>query len=253
VIAAAEQRAQSIGLGADRVLICADAVTEEAYLRALSTALGTVFEPLDHIRRANCPLDDRQLIQAAAAGLLPLREEGEIVWIIAPRCFTARRLADPRRARPAWLRSFRLTTSQRLARFATRHSQEAIGRRASHGLRDLWPLFSNAPRPHSIGRFTVVTLLLLAATVLVAVPAGLWEILATSLCSVFLAAAALRLLSVAFASHSAVRPVRRRDHALPVYTIICALYREANVVGNLVAAIRALDYPGIMAQTPLAF
>jgi cellulose synthase/poly-beta-1,6-N-acetylglucosamine synthase-like glycosyltransferase len=34
---------------------------------------------------------------------------------------------------------------------------------------------------------------------------------------------------------------------LPIYTIICALYREAPVVENLVAAIRALDYPGIMA------
>ena len=243
VIAAAERRAQSIGLGADRVLICADVITEEAYLHALSAALGTAYEPLDRIRRANCPLDDQQLIQAAAAGLLPLREAGEIVWIIAPRCLTARRLADPRRTRPAWLRSFRLTTSQRLAHFAAQYSQTAIGRRAAYGLRDLWPFFSNAPRPHRVGRFTVVTLLLLAATVLVAVPAGLWEILATCLCSVFLAAAALRLLSVAFANHSAIRPVRRRDHKLPVYTIICALYREANVVGNLVAAIRALDYP----------
>ncbi len=33
------------------------------------------------------------------------------------------------------------------------------------------------------------------------------------------------------------------DYELPIYTIICPLYREARVVGNLVAAIRALDYP----------
>ena len=37
--------------------------------------------------------------------------------------------------------------------------------------------------------------------------------------------------------------IRIDDDKLPIYTIICALYREANVVGNLVAAIRALDYP----------
>jgi cellulose synthase/poly-beta-1,6-N-acetylglucosamine synthase-like glycosyltransferase len=30
---------------------------------------------------------------------------------------------------------------------------------------------------------------------------------------------------------------------LPIYTIICALYREAPVVDRLVAAIQALDYP----------
>jgi hypothetical protein len=34
--------------------------------------------------------------------------------------------------------------------------------------------------------------------------------------------------------------------------VICALYRETAVVNDLVAAIRALDYPGIMAQAPQA-
>ena len=70
-------------------------MTEEAYLTALASSLGTSFEPLDRISRADCPLDDNQLIQARAAGLLPLREGNEIVWVIAPRCLTARRLADP--------------------------------------------------------------------------------------------------------------------------------------------------------------
>jgi len=100
VIAAAEHRARSIGLGADRVLIYGDAITEEAYLTALAAFLGTSYERLD----------DKQLIQAAAAGLLPLREGSEIVWIIAPRCLTARRLAEPRQVRPQCLRSFRLTS-----------------------------------------------------------------------------------------------------------------------------------------------
>jgi cellulose synthase/poly-beta-1,6-N-acetylglucosamine synthase-like glycosyltransferase len=65
-------------------------------------------------------------------------------------------------------------------------------------------------------------------------------------------AAALRLFSVAFAGQELGRTSRVSDDKLPIYTIICALYREANVVDNLVAAIRALDYPGIMAQTPQA-
>jgi cellulose synthase/poly-beta-1,6-N-acetylglucosamine synthase-like glycosyltransferase len=77
------------------------------------------------------------------------------------------------------------------------------------------------------------------------------EAFATCLCTVFLAAAALRLLKVAFVGKARRRPLRRGDDRLPIYTIICALYREANVVNRLVAAIRALDYPGIMAQTPL--
>ena len=96
VIAVAERRARSIGLGEDSVLICADAISEEAYLTALASSLGAARERLDRIRRADCPLHDQQLIQAAAAGLLPLRLGSELVWVIAPRCLTARQLADPR-------------------------------------------------------------------------------------------------------------------------------------------------------------
>ena len=140
IIAAAEQRARSIGLGADRVLICADAITEEAYLTALASSLGTSYEPLDRVSRADCPLDDNQLIPAAAAGLLPLREGGKIIWIIAPRRLTARRLADPRRPPPGWLHSFRLTSSERLWHFVARHAQNALGRRAADGLRRARPL-----------------------------------------------------------------------------------------------------------------
>ncbi|MBI3439662.1 MAG: hypothetical protein HY054_13635 [Proteobacteria bacterium] len=34
----------------------------------------------------------------------------------------------------------------------------------------------------------------------------------------------------------------------PPYTILCPLYREATVVGDLVASIQRLDYPGLMHQ-----
>lgn len=251
VIAAAEQRARSIGLGADRVLICADAITEEAYLTALAASLGTSYEPLDRVSRADCPLDDDQLIQAAAAGLLPLREGGELIWIIAPRCLTARRLAGPRRYRPKWLRSFRLTSSARLDRFVAQHTRRALGQRAADGLRRARPLLSYAPRPYGISRIATVALIFLVATVALHRFATI-EGLAAGLCIIFLAAAALRLLSVVFASELPAQPARLSDRELPIYTIICALYREANVVGNLVAAIRALDYPGILAQAPQA-
>ena len=85
------------------MLIWADAITEDAYLAALAASLGIDYEPLDHVPRADCPLSDDELIQAAAAGLLPLRRDGGLIWIVAPRCLTARRLADPREPTPAWL------------------------------------------------------------------------------------------------------------------------------------------------------
>lgn len=250
IIAAAEQRAASIGLGADRVLICADAMTEEAYLTALAASLGTTYEPLERASRADCPLDDDQLIQAAAAGLLPLREAGEITWIIAPRCLTARRLAN--QSRPAWLHSFRLTSSERLRRFVAQHAQNALGRRAADGLRRARPLFSNAPRRHGARWTAILALGLLATTILSQVSAAAVEASAALLCAVFLGAAALRLAAVAFEGQGPRRVTRSGDHNLPIYTIICPLYREANVVNDLIGAIRSLDYPGMLAQTPQA-
>ena len=252
ILAAAERRAKSIGVGAERVLICADAITEEAYLIALASSLGTSFERFDEISRNDCLVDDDQLVQAAAAGLLPVREGRRLVWIVAPRGGTARRLADPHQQRPAWLQSFRLTSADRLRQFVLQHSQHALGRRAAEGLRSSQPLFSNAPPAN--GRPTLQTLALVAiAFIFFAIaPLPVIEGLSGVCCVLFLAAAILRLLSACFTETAGETPAYCDDRELPIYTVICALYREAAVVEQLVGAIRALDYPGIMAQTPQA-
>jgi cellulose synthase/poly-beta-1,6-N-acetylglucosamine synthase-like glycosyltransferase len=243
ILAAAERRAQAIGLGADRVLITADAITEEAYLHALAACLGTSYEPLDTVTRADCPLDDHDLIQAATAGLLPLHRDGTLTWIIAPRCLTARNLADPRRPMPRLLRSFRFTSDERLRRFVTRHAGKALGRRAADGLRTKRPLFSNAPRANGAWRIASIALAMAAVAALPVVSAATMAALDTTLGAVLLAAAALRLAGVLFPRNAPRRIIQRRDRQLPIYTLICALYHEAAVATDLIAAIRALDYP----------
>ena len=253
IVAGAERRALSIGLGADRVLICADAITEEAYLTALASSLGTIYEPLDRFHRADCPLSDHQLIQAAATGLLPLNVNGRGIWIVAPQCQAARRLADPHHPARHALHSFRLTSSERLWRFAARNMGDALGHQAADGLRRGQPLLSNALRPRSwAGTAIVLAIFAVVALLTVLDPPAAIKISTSLLAAVFLAAATLRLLSVLYSPLSPRRSRRLEDIELPIYTIICALYREERVVGNLVAAIRALDYPGIMAQTPQA-
>jgi cellulose synthase/poly-beta-1,6-N-acetylglucosamine synthase-like glycosyltransferase len=175
--------------------------------------------------------------------LLPLRQGRDLIWVIAPRCLTARRLADPRQSRPAWLRRFRLTSSEQLWHFVARHSQRALGRRAADGLRRARPLFSNAPRPRGWRSTATVALVALAVAILAVVPDVTIKACGTLLCAVFLAAAALRLSSAFYTRQAPKRTVRIADDKLPIYTIICALYDEAAVVGDLIAAIRALDYP----------
>jgi hypothetical protein len=198
--AAAEHRAQALDVGADRVLICADAITEEAYLTALAHSLGTSYERFDSVTRADCPPDDDALI-AAAAGLLPLGQGGQggessgLVWIIAPRGMTARRLADRRQAArlqwPDFMRSFRLTSSDRLRQFVMQHGQRALGRRAADDLRHNAPLFSNAPAAHGGRSIVKPALALLAFLFFALAPIAMIEALSGLICTLFLAAAML--------------------------------------------------------------
>jgi len=243
IIAAAERRARSIGVGADRVLICANAITEQVYLTALASWLGTSYDPLDGIARADCPLDDEHLIEAAAAGLLPLRQGRGLIWIVAPCDLMARRLADPKEPRPPGPSAFRLTSSDRLRQFVMRHCQRALGRHAADSLRLSRPLLSNAPRPRGRWAITAVILLTLSFAFSVAAPLVMIESLSGLLCALFVAAAMLRMLSAALTGRISRSPAVDDDRCLPVYTVICALYREAPVVPKLVAAIQALDYP----------
>ena len=243
VIAAAERRAQRVGLGAERVLICADALTEEVYLAALAASLGTTYEALDRVPRTDCPLSDQELIQAAKAGLLPLRRDGRLIWIIAPQGLTARRLAEPHLSPPKWLLPFRLTSSKELQRFVARHTQRALGELATHGLHRAFPLFSNAPRKKGWRSRVAIGLVVLVDIFFSATPGTAFGLFGTLLCLIFLATAALRLWSAFVTETKLRRPRAINDRALPVYSVICALYREAAVVEDLVAAIRDLDYP----------
>ncbi len=60
--------------------------------------------------------------------------------------------------------------------------------------------------------------------------------------AIFLASIALRSMA-AVADSATPRPRMLTDHELPVYTIVAALYRESEVVEDLVRAFDALDYP----------
>jgi glycosyltransferase XagB len=253
VLAAAEQRALSIGLGADRVLIYANAISEEAYLSVLATSLGTSYWPLDQTAREDCPLADAKLIQASTTGLLPLRRDGRTVWIIAPHGLIARHLAEARRQAPEQLEPFCLTSSEQLCQFVARYTPRALGRHAASGLSRAQPLLSNAPRRQVWKSFIMAAFLILGLSALPLVSAAAINTAGMLLCAVFLGASALRLWSALCTHPPRRRPIRIRDDKLPIYTIICALYREASVVGDLAASIRALDYPGIMAQAVEAF
>jgi cellulose synthase/poly-beta-1,6-N-acetylglucosamine synthase-like glycosyltransferase len=242
VVAAAERRAREVGMTADHVILTAGLLTADAYVGALAQSLGVPFEPLTDTPRAACPLDDDRLVDAAAAGLLPLRHDGDLILVVAPQGVAARRFFTLLGTSPAFCRRIRMTSAERLRDFIVRHGGAAIGARAVNGLRAARPDLSAAP-----GRFASWDRWGLVATM---PAAGLFiasELAATALgvalACVFLAWVGLRLFGV-LAPGPKPRPyVRLPDRHLPVYTIIVALYREAAAVAELIAALDALDYP----------
>ena len=242
VLVAAERRAAAIGVGADRVLIASGALSEETYLRALGETLGVAFEPLDGIARAQCPIDDQRLIESAAAGLLPLAVDDDLCLVVAPRG-AARRIMRLIEDNPARAQRFRFTSAERLNRFVLRYAGKTLAAHASDRLKQTWPMLSAAPPRWrgNIVRAAIFGLAALAAGVLAPAASALaFEVM---LAAVFLAWLGLRLAGVFVNAFAPDRSPRLNDDALPVYTIIAALYHEAASVDGLLAAIERLDYP----------
>jgi cellulose synthase/poly-beta-1,6-N-acetylglucosamine synthase-like glycosyltransferase len=241
-IAAARARAAALGVGADRVLIANGHLNEETYLRALGESLGVAFEPLDDVTRARCPVDDDALIESAAAGLLPLSDGGNLAVVVAPRERAARRLVALLQSNPTLARRFRFTTAERLNRFMLRHAGRAIAARATNRLQQTFPMLSAGPRRSSPipSRLALAGVAMLAGTVIA--PTVALHVMAVALATVFLAWLGLRF-AAAFVPAPAPSKTAMPDNALPVYSVVAALYHEAASVDGLLHAIERLDYP----------
>ncbi|HET7848653.1 MAG TPA: glycosyltransferase family 2 protein [Pseudolabrys sp.] len=239
VLAAAERRAATVGVGAERVLIAAGAITAEAYLRALAARLGKQFDTLDGASRAHCPLNDAQLVDALSKGFLPLTSGGRLSIVVAPR--NVRRLLEVMRSNPALAERLRFTTEERLCGFAFKPGNGAVENHAVNALQLRWPMLS-ALRGRGINAFAAIV----AGAAIVAValaPAAAKLCFELSLAACFLAWIALRLVG-AFARPPRIKPPARcHDDELPAYTIVSALYDEASSVNELLASFERLDYP----------
>jgi len=246
VIAAIEHRAAEIGISAERVLIAAGFMDEDHYVYALARMLGFEYETFDDRGRGCCPLNDQRLLLAAKIGLLPLVIDDEEVFVLAPhsvREFVHYLTFHPRVR-------FRLTSSARLNLFIADKGRAAVAYEATSALRSRWPRLC-AGSSSQLFRVGSAALLVSLLAALVAFPSATLVTVEASLAVAFLGALGLRLLG----SYLTALPSpteRILDHDLPVYTIIVALYRESKAVKGLVASLRDLEYPGIMAQTPQA-
>ncbi|MGH8639819.1 MAG: hypothetical protein ACREUZ_22045 [Burkholderiales bacterium] len=246
IVAEIERRAIDLGIGAERVIVAADILDEETYLRALARHLGWEYEDFARRGRAACPLSDERLLLAARDGMVPFMTEGQVSVVVAPR--SVPHLLDYARTNPHI--RFQLTSTARLNGFIMEHAAEAWGHAAADALLRQRPELSAG---HCDRRMPTVLAPIVALWIgaLVTTPGPAIVAAQAVLAGGFLIWLLFRLLGCLLAP--APRALRLgTDYELPIYTVIVALYRESGTVEGLVAALRALDYPGIRAQTPQA-
>jgi hypothetical protein len=243
LLARAERRAGQLGIGADQVLIRWGMIDDAAYLRHLSQHIGIAIDALRDVDRGDLRLRDEEIPGAAASGMVQFRRNGRLMLAIAPRNLSARSLCRAVAADPSLARGMRLTSEADLRRLLLQRGGAVLARRAARGVSDSCSSMSAAPglgdgvwrgrmkRGAAVGAVALLPPLLIPAA---------WGIL-LALC--FLGVVTLRLAACCWRRPRRRPMARLPDDRLPLYTIIAALYREADCVAPLMCAIDALDYP----------
>jgi cellulose synthase/poly-beta-1,6-N-acetylglucosamine synthase-like glycosyltransferase len=237
IVAEVERRAINLRLGAEQVLVAADIIEEEAYLRALARHLGWAYDDLSGRKRDACPLSDERLMRAARDGVLPFMTEGQVSVAVAPR--SVPHLLDFARRHPRI--RFCLTSTASLNRFIMEHAAEAWGDAAAHALSRQRPDLSatRRDRPMPMARMIIAALWIAA---FMTAPGPVIIASQAALAGSFLMWLLFRLAGC-FLAPAPRLPPPIPDDELPIYTVIVALYRESEAVDGLVEALRALDYP----------
>jgi glycosyltransferase XagB len=137
-----------------------------------------------------------------------------------------------------------LTAPRRFRAFILMFCAPQISRSASSALRRFDPdLTAEAASRKSVAAFIGGLLLLI---LICSAPRSPWPVAWLY----FLGATLLKLCAAAVSGGRPVAAPPLSDAELPVYTVLAPLYREARVLQKLLDSLAALDYPGIMAQTP---
>ncbi len=182
--------------------------------------------------------------QTSALRVADVRLDGEIVTVLAPPLEDLPALLATLAAHPALHRRFAVTTPRRLeARLRASIAQRTERATTSHVAARL-PGFSAKPVPTPVQKVLIVVLAALFA-VGAMLPLSVAS-LAVSIASVmaFLGLAVVRLSAcLAWLGRRRRRPALLPDDALPSYTVLVALYHEAQMLPQLSAALERLNYP----------
>ena len=235
LLARAADLAASAGTDAATALLNAGLMAEEAYYRALANALGAPFLDGPIPFGAGLTFPD-----SLTAGLAPLALGSGAPCVLAPRGRAVAELlaGHSRSGMPA------ITSPTRLREAVFAALPERVAAFAAEELRLRTP--ERAVPREPAGRWLLFLGLVLTAGIglFAALPAPLALAVTLAGQMLFLAMTTFRVAALAIAAPvEAPEIAPLTDAELPVYTVLVALHREAAVVGRLVAALSALDYP----------
>ena len=226
--------ARRLGVSADAALLAERIVDDAGFYRALARHFGAPFSERD--LRLAPGLDSAT---AAIAGVAPLeRWPGGPRWVFAPR---GRQIADLPRA---GLRDCVITTPRHFESLLRKADAARIAEDASFAVERAAPGLS--ARSHAIpGGWPALAAIVALVALAMWIDSGFALALAAAFLWTCFAASCFQRLLALFASFEPMggTTIAQTDEELPPYTIIVALYREAHMARDLIAAIERLDYP----------
>lgn len=233
----AEREARRFGVAPGAVLLSRGMVAQADYFDRLSMATGIPRLGLDALRTAMAALGAEEAEAAARSGMVPL-------WPSGQGAGHAAAIADPGAVRAAGGDVCALVTPDELRWAVQAEHGAAFAARASGWLAGEAPALS-AHRRTTVAQRAAMAAMGLAGLAGLLVAPAVTAIAANILCAFFfLAVSALRLtVLVCRRGTLPPDPPLPDDRALPVYTILVPLFREAAILPHLAAALRALDYP----------
>ncbi len=229
--------AERCGVDADAALLGEGLVAEEVYFRALARHLGVPYF-CDRLAIA----DDVDAAPAIASGIAPLAPNlSGLRAVVAPRGASVRFLVAAAAAGHVQ-GGFAISSPQRLSAFVRAKAGSRVAEAAACGLERRDASLS-AHSGLSWGQIACVAALApVVTTLLLVAPSVARGAASILLWLIFGAWIVVRNLAVA-AAGATRSPAPLADANLPVYSIVAPLYREPHMVGKLVKALDAIDYP----------
>jgi cellulose synthase/poly-beta-1,6-N-acetylglucosamine synthase-like glycosyltransferase len=231
-------RAETLGIGAGAIVARSGVISPDAMLEAYAADLGVEIDPLENIEAR--ALD---VAKTFTTGVLPAAtDHGRNEATIALTGENTRAIYAFGQGNAELSQLIKITSIERLRAFLLRSKEKALAEDAAFGLLKRNPSFSAGKQYFRNPAASAAVLAAVAALSFYFATTATLLAIELLLAATFISWSALRI-SACFAERPEYQSIYIDDRDLPTYTILVPLYREANVVFDLVEAISALNYP----------